>query len=157
MREQFVKVFENNLFCLDVELSQNPSDHHGRLLSPHCVATMVICSTVPPAAPTPGPEVLTIRLLSLIAKTPAWLEFPMLIVPVNAWPLLQVGTFVATVAPFGVVFGIEGFGEFERQAQHGRRRDRRRGDGRLPGGGEQHVDIIVGCFPGAPRKAEAIP
>jgi len=34
----------------------------------------------------------------------------MLIVPVNGSPSLQVAMIVATVAPNGVVFGIDGFG-----------------------------------------------
>jgi hypothetical protein len=49
-------------------------------------------------------------LLLIIAKTPAGVEFVTLIVPVNGWPSLQVAMTVATVAPNGVVFGIEGAG-----------------------------------------------
>jgi len=72
---------------------------------------MVTCSTVPPAALTPGPEGPMIKLLLLlIAKTPAGVEFAMLICPVNGWPLLQLAMIVATVAPNGVVLGIEGAG-----------------------------------------------
>lgn len=71
---------------------------------------MVTCSTVPPAVLTPGPEGLMIKLLLLlIAKTPAGVEFAMLIVPVNGWPSLQVAMIVATVAPNGVVLDIDGF------------------------------------------------
>src|SRR5262249_44882078 len=77
-----------------------------------CVATMVTCSTFPPAPPTPGPEGLMIRLLPLIAKTPPAFEYgdPKPSVPVNGWPLLQEAMIVATVAPNGVVLGIEGLG-----------------------------------------------
>jgi hypothetical protein len=72
---------------------------------------MVTYSTVPPAPLTPDLIGSMIRpLLLLITKTPVGLEFAMLIVPVNGWPLLQLAMIAATVAPFGVVFGIDGLG-----------------------------------------------
>src|SRR6516162_61331 len=59
----------------------------------------------------PGPIGSMIRLLLLlITKTPIGLEFAMLILPVNGWPLLQVGKIAANVAPFGVVLGIDPLG-----------------------------------------------
>jgi hypothetical protein len=56
-----------------------------------------------------------IRLLPPIAKTPPAFEDggPKPIVPVNGWPFLQLAVMVATVAtvaPNGIVLGIDGFG-----------------------------------------------
>ena len=73
---------------------------------------MVTWATVSPAPPTPGPDGSMIRLLPLIAKTPPAFEYgpPKPSVPVKGWPLLQLAVIVATVAPNGVVYGIDGFG-----------------------------------------------
>jgi hypothetical protein len=41
------------------------------------------------------------------------------IVPVNSWPLLQLVVMVATVAPNGIVLGIDGFGRLDDKLKTG--------------------------------------
>jgi hypothetical protein len=62
-----------------------------------------------------------IRLLPPIAKTPPAFEDggPNPSVPANGRPLLQLAVMIATVAPNGIVLGVDRFGELDDKLKTG--------------------------------------